>query len=198
MILEASETKASVSSLNDQQLMADAQAGSLRAFDEIARRFQVPLMRYLMRKVGQTSDAEDIFQETMLAAYRHLKRYNSRWSCSTWLFAIARNQAASYTRRNKRVFQPSDQADDAVSRPVDAVKRLDQAEQSASLWTVARQQLSADQFDVLWMTFALQWPIDKVAQSMGNNGLAVRVALHRAKKNLKSAALKAGMRVEDE
>ena len=59
---------------SNEDLAARAQAGCLSSFEELMRRFQVPLLHFL-RRVGPDFDAEDVLQETFLRAYSQLGRY---------------------------------------------------------------------------------------------------------------------------
>jgi RNA polymerase sigma-70 factor (ECF subfamily) len=76
--------------VTNQQLAASAQAGSMAAFEQLCRRFQVRWVHYLRQKTGSLQTAEDLVQETLLEAFRNLQSYDSTWRFSTWVFTIAR------------------------------------------------------------------------------------------------------------
>ena len=69
--------------------------GCAACFDELVRQFQSPLLHFLIRRLGSRQDAEDVLQETFLAAFRNLDRYQSTWRFSTWVFTIASRNATS-------------------------------------------------------------------------------------------------------
>ena len=83
---------------SNEDLAGRAQAGCMSSFEELMRRFQVPLLHFL-RRVGPNFDAEDVLQETFLRAFAQLDRYHSRWRFSTWLFTIARRTSINFHRR---------------------------------------------------------------------------------------------------
>ncbi|HWD39061.1 MAG TPA: RNA polymerase sigma factor [Fimbriimonas sp.] len=56
---------------------------------------------FCLRLVGSSQDAEDVVQETFLAAIAGRERFAGRSSESTWLFRIARNRAYKLLRRRK-------------------------------------------------------------------------------------------------
>src|SRR4051794_35378927 len=70
-------------------------------FESLVRRFQVPLLHYLLRRTASRADAEDLVQESFLAAYKNLASYDSRWRFSTWLFTIANRLATSAARKGR-------------------------------------------------------------------------------------------------
>ena len=170
----------------DADLVRAAAGGCRESFAALARAYQVPLLRFLRQRLGATEDAEDVFQETMLAVHRNLDRYDDRWAFSTWVFTIARRQAVSFQRRPRLRLAGGDGSLDHVaaraSDPAGTVARDDDAQ---NLWTVARRALSADQFDIVWMHYAEQLSLDDVAKVVDKSSLSVRVALHRARQKLK-------------
>src|SRR5271157_2273313 len=83
---------------SNEELAVRAQRGCLPSFEELLRRFQVPLLHFL-RNVGPEVDAEDVLQETFLRAYSRLNCYRPQWQFSTWLFTIARRISINYHRR---------------------------------------------------------------------------------------------------
>ena len=69
----------------DEELARRAQLGCTDSFEELVRRFQVPLLRFLGRRTSAV-DAEDLLQDTFVRAYQNLQRYRSAWRFRTWLF----------------------------------------------------------------------------------------------------------------
>jgi len=174
--------------INDASLVRDALEGSARSFERLVRKHQVPILRFLKRRLGRTEDAEDVLQETFAAVHRNLHRYDARWQVSTWIFTIARRQAASHARRAKLPVEPGAVGDDQhdPNQPgVDARMVVD--DERDNLWTLARQALNGDQFDVLWMFYAEQMSLDQVAKVTDKSSLSTRVSLHRARQKLKRA-----------
>ena len=80
-------------------------------FEEIMRRHQREIMRYLLRLSNNPEDAADLFQETWLRAYRAYPRLEPEDSVRPWLYTIAsnlwRNRARDSARRI-RVLVPNE------------------------------------------------------------------------------------------
>ena len=76
-------------------------------FDEIMRRHERELLRYLLRVTSNREDALDLFQETWLRAYRAYPRLRPESRVRPWLYAIAVNLSRNFARdgaRRTRVF----------------------------------------------------------------------------------------------
>lgn len=166
-----------------EELAATAAAGSSACFDALVERFGPRLLRYLRQKVRDAHTAEDLLQETFLKAYRNLGRYDPGRPFAAWLFTIATRQAASFGRA-----RPADcpaeriePTDAGAESPLEAVARREQQE---NLWARASRELSADQFNALWLRYAEDMPVRQIAGVMGKSTVHVKVMLHRARRSL--------------
>ena len=103
----------------DEELVAEAQSGSLAAFEELARRHTQLIYRTLIAILGNYADAQDGLQDTLLSAFKHIREFQGRAKFSTWLVSIARNSAPQRLRRrrNTESLDESDNRDDEDFRP---------------------------------------------------------------------------------
>ena len=85
----------------DEELMRRAAAGDSAAFDEFGHRFRPRLSGLARRLTKNTSDAEELVQETLLKAWRNAARFDATRGCvATFVFTIARNVATDQWRRS--------------------------------------------------------------------------------------------------
>lgn len=166
---------------SDEELARQARAGSLSAFEVLARRYQPPLLHFLRKR--HTRDAEDIFQETMLKVYQSLDRYDDRRSFKTWIFTLAYRQAVSSTRKI-RLAGDECGLQSVTSDEIGPSEIAERNELHGKLWDLARQMLSDEQFSALWLAYAQSMPPRQVAVVLGRSWLWVRTNLHRARKML--------------
>jgi RNA polymerase sigma factor (sigma-70 family) len=85
----------------DSELVAQAQAGNLESFEELVRRHTQLIYRALIAILGDTADAQDAMQDTLLSAFKHIGGFQGRSKFSTWLVSIARNAALQRLRAGK-------------------------------------------------------------------------------------------------
>ncbi len=79
-----------------------ARAGDEDAFRELTDPFRRELQLHVYRIVGSAQDAEDLLQETLLAAWRGLEQFEGRASVRAWLYRIATNRALDALRASRR------------------------------------------------------------------------------------------------
>jgi RNA polymerase sigma-70 factor (ECF subfamily) len=84
-----------------------ARAGDDRAFGELTGPYRGELQLHCYRILGSVQDAEDVLQETLLAAWRGLSQYSGRASLRTWLYRIATNRCLNALRASSRRPQPT-------------------------------------------------------------------------------------------
>ena len=77
-------------------------AGEERAFQELVERYQVRLLNFIYRTIGDRERAEDLVQEVFIRVYRHLHRFDRAKKFSTWIYTIASNLAKNELRNRSR------------------------------------------------------------------------------------------------
>jgi RNA polymerase sigma-70 factor (TIGR02960 family) len=85
-----------------EQTLARARAGDEDAFRELTDPYRRELQVHIYRIVGSAQDAEDLLQETLLAAWRGLEQFRGRASVRAWLYRIATNRSLDALRARRR------------------------------------------------------------------------------------------------
>jgi len=80
-----------------------------KAFVQLIRPHRQALARYVHFQVANAEDAEDVLQETLLAAWLGLGRLRDAGSAHAWLVQVARNRCRDYFRRQGRRDLPADE-----------------------------------------------------------------------------------------
>lgn len=100
----------------EQAIMERARVGDEEAFRELTDPYRRELLAHCYRMLGSLTDAEDMLQETLLAAWRGLPRFQGRSSLRSWLYRVATNTCLNAMRSTARrvptepkpPFQPPD------------------------------------------------------------------------------------------
>ena len=189
--------------MSTSDLIARAQAGDDRAFDELTEPYRRELQAHCYRMLGSFQDAEDVLQETLLAAWRGLSRFEGRASVRTWLYRIATNQCLNARRQTKAWSVPGieppepsrfgevpwlepfpDHLLDGVNIPAGPQARVEQTESISLAFITALQLLPPRQVAVLVLRDVLGFHASEVAEMLDSTVEAVNSALKRARATL--------------
>jgi RNA polymerase sigma-70 factor (TIGR02960 family) len=89
-----------------------------QAFRELVERHRRELQLHCYRILGSVQDAEDLVQETLLAAWRGLEHFEGRASLRSWLYRIATNRCLNAMRDSgRRPQQLATRTEEYVPRP---------------------------------------------------------------------------------
>ena len=185
--------------------MERARAGDERAFAELTDPYRRELQVHCYRMMGSLTDAEDMLQETLLAAWRGLAGFQERSSLRSWLYRIATNQCLNALRSASRripaepipPFQPPEPSrrgeitwlqpypDALLEGIADTAPGPDaryQATESIELAFIAGLQLMPPrQAATLVLRDVLGFAADEVADMLGTSPTAVKGTLQRAR-----------------
>jgi len=89
---------------HEEAVLRDVQQGVPGAFDRFVDTFGNRIYAFGMRMCGQREDAEDVFQETLITAYRNLTSLREPKALTSWLYRSVAN--ACLMRRRKSKFAP--------------------------------------------------------------------------------------------
>src|SRR5579863_2345708 len=85
----------------EMDLIREAQAGSRAAFDALVRQYEHQVLRLALHLTGSEHDAEDIYQEAFLKAFRYIGNFRFECSFYTWIYRIVTNLCLDQLRRRK-------------------------------------------------------------------------------------------------
>ncbi|AXB47703.1 RNA polymerase subunit sigma-70 [Amycolatopsis albispora] len=177
-----------------------ARRGDERAFRELTEPHHHELRVHCYRMLGSLTDAEDVLQETLLAAWRGLDGYACRASVRTWLYRIATNRCLNAMRDASRrrppeptpSFEPPEPSrrtdvtwlqpcPDAVLGPETSYHRRETVELA---FIAALQRLPPRQTATLLLRDVLGYSTAEAAELLGTSPTAVKGALQRARAQL--------------
>lgn len=168
------------SSLSDETLAVAAARDEAGAFAELLRRYQSPLLAFLRRFAGRGEDAEDLLQESVCRLYAARTQYRPRWKFRTWAFTIARRTAIDAHRRESAEarLRARLEREPPPKRPPERV--------DGDLWTIARQVLTREQAEALWLFHVEGIAPREIARVLDRSWVSVRTMLCRARRTVKT------------
>jgi RNA polymerase sigma-70 factor, ECF subfamily len=86
---------------DDEALVRQAQQGNTSAFEQLVRHYDRVVLRLALNITGSYEDAQDIYQEAFLRAYRNLARFRFECSFYTWIYRIATNLCLDHLRQRQ-------------------------------------------------------------------------------------------------
>lgn len=162
----------------EDQTIAMAIAGDQSAFDTLYRHYVTRVYRYIVTRVRDVADADDLTSQTFLAALIDIGDYRGDAPFVGWLFGIAYHAVGTYYRRAKPAV-PLDEAEHLpnFTPPLDA-----QAHQHLQLHRiiVAMNRLTSERAEALRLRIFGELSAVEVAEVMGRTVPAVKMLLHRA------------------
>jgi RNA polymerase sigma-70 factor (ECF subfamily) len=186
-----------------------AQAGDGQAFQALVEPYRRELQVHCYRMLGSFQDAEDVLQDTLLAAWRGLGGFEGRASMRRWLYRIATNTCLNALRSASRRpakewdipgVQPPDPTrlgevvwlepfpdallDSAIQVPLGPEARYEQTESISLAFVTALQVLPHRQLAVLILRDVLGFRASEVADMLDVTVESVNGALKRARAGL--------------
>jgi RNA polymerase sigma-70 factor (ECF subfamily) len=87
--------------VDDNVLIREAQQGNAAAFEELVRQYDQSVLRLALRMTASESDAQDVYQDAFLKAYRNLGSFRFECSFYTWIYRIVTNLCLDHLRKKK-------------------------------------------------------------------------------------------------
>lgn len=167
-------------------------------FAAIIEKYEPRLMRYLRYFVGgDLSQAEDIFQESMIKVYRNLNAFKQDMRFSSWIYRIVRNEALNHLKKNKLQATVSldNEGNDEFSllkvleSEENIVEETDRRELVAKVREVL-EHLRDDYRELLILRFLEDYDYNEISFVLKKPVGTIGVMLKRAKDTFKQLALK--------
>lgn len=143
------------------ELVAQAQAGSAEAFGRLVQERQQAVRAFLRRVCPDRAEADDLAQETFLAAWSQIGRLRPGVSVRTWLCGIAWRKARTWARGRARSARRDREWLDTRAQSFAA------AEEDRAAVAKAMAALPLDQRAAVALCLAADWSHAEAAEALG-------------------------------
>lgn len=177
-----------MNSLTDNALMLKVKAGDLDRMGLLFERHYKPLFGFLYRMTTDKEGSEDMVQNVFLRMLKYRHTFTGNGEFRTWMYHLARNVLNDYHKRSKR---QADRLDLEFSEVADeAPENTMNKEEQVYLLNRALNRLSEENREILVLSRYQELAYREIAQILNISEANVRVRIHRAMAQLKSAYLK--------
>jgi RNA polymerase sigma-70 factor (ECF subfamily) len=192
-VFSLSPTFVEIEAPDTRNLLDLAQAGDAEAFGAICRVYETRLLRQAMTLCGDAILAEDLAQDSLVEAWKSLRRYNGRCQFFTWLCAILLNRYRNVIRGNRfrptsppggqdqEALEPQTNLPDPAALPDQAIERREQA----LLVRQCVQSLPARHQQVIYLRFYVDDSLEGIAAALGCSVGTVKSRLFHALEKLR-------------
>ena len=173
--------------LGDEELVARAQRGDRRAFEELVERHKQKAYRIAFDFARDREEAKDLSQEAFLKAFTHIGRFDGRSGFYTWFYRILVNVCLDYRRRAKRTsaeefnetVESQVELSPLISNPISPDQHAIAGQLSRRVGA-ALEMLPAKQRTAFILKNHQGLSIKEIAETMETAEGTVKVHLHRA------------------
>jgi RNA polymerase sigma-70 factor (ECF subfamily) len=113
-----------LSRIDDTVLVREAQRGDRAAFEELVRHYDHAVLRLAMHLTGSETEAQDVYQEAFLKAYRNLGSFRFECSFYTWIYRIVSNLCLDHLRKKQVRKEDAPVAVDAEGKSYDVLEQV--------------------------------------------------------------------------
>jgi RNA polymerase sigma-70 factor (ECF subfamily) len=112
------------SRIDDTMLIREAQRGNRAAFEELVRHYDQAVLRLALHLTGSESDAQDIYQDAFLKAYRNVGTFRFECSFYTWIYRIVTNLCLDHLRKRQVRKEDAHVATDSSGEEYDLLSQV--------------------------------------------------------------------------
>jgi len=110
--------------IDDTILIREAQRGNRGAFEELVRHYDQAVLRLAMHLTGSDHEAQDVYQEAFLKAYKSIGNFRFECSFYTWIYRIVTNLCLDHLRKRQVRKEEAPVATDAAGEQYDVLEQV--------------------------------------------------------------------------
>jgi RNA polymerase sigma-70 factor (ECF subfamily) len=113
-----------IARIDDTMLVREAQRGNRAAFEELVRHYDQAVLRLALHLTGSEHEAQDVYQDAFLKAYKSIGNFRFECSFYTWIYRIVTNLCLDQLRKKQVRKEDAPVATDASGEQFDVLDRV--------------------------------------------------------------------------
>ena len=177
--------------MDDKELMLLVRDGNKEAYEVLIKKHMSQAKTFACQYVHDAYAAEDIVQESFADIYIQRSNFDQQYSFSTYLYAIIKNKAMNYLRKNREL--PMSSFEEQTETPLLEQNLIDDVTPETEYFRKtelrelmsAIQKLNEDEKNLLYLYAAEDCTYKEIAGRLGITVTQVKIKLFRTRKKLR-------------
>ena len=169
--------------MTEADLIRAVQRGEEKAFTEMFNTYKLPVYYFILRRIRNETDAEDLVMETFERAFASIKYFIPLVRLSTWLHEIAKNRIIDFVR-TKKITPPMTELDYTI-KDTYTPERICIYNQEFKIVQEGIRTLKNEVHRKLMIMYCQGWKMREMAAELKMPMGTVQTYIHRSKNKLK-------------
>lgn len=169
-----------------EELVEKAQKGDKKAFTQLIHTIRQDLYKITRCRLSCEDDIEDAVQETMISAFKNIKKLNKKESCKTWIIKILVNKCNQIYKKNKSrnisFEELKKEPDYSDSENYTELEKID--------FYFILNDLNYDERIAILLFYLEDYSIKDIAKILKSNENTIKTRLRRGKEKIKNKYIK--------
>ena len=173
--------------MDDLEMITAVRMGDRDAFCDLVERYQRTLYYFVVGKVADDTEAKDIVQKTLVAAFQNLDDFRVGESFFVWLKGIALNHCRNEWRRYQSEARRAGRLLEEKRAELELASfdsRADESERRIGALRQCLQQLSPQERKAVDLRFVQELSLHAIGEHLGRGAEAARLFLYRIRQRL--------------
>lgn len=165
---------------DEKKIVGRAKSGDKDAFGSLYDHYEPQIYRFVLLKISNKAEAEDLTHQVFLSAYENIGNYKESGNpFSSWLYEIARNRVVDHYRLAKADLPLPDGNSEIFAVPAGLPDAIDQVFDLEKV-KIALTSLRPEYQDVIIMRYVEELSLEETAANLEKSVGAVKLLQHRA------------------
>ncbi len=170
----------------ESQWISDAQKGSREAFGKLIEAHHVGIRAYLLVRIDNPHDAEDLAQDTFITAFKKLNDFDISKPLGPWLRGIAFRLLANYRKKHKPSYiGANEELDGLIHQTIEKRQHLGSEAERLEALKLCMQELNPESQSLIHTRYLKGKSLKELCKTSNRKHSAIAMQLHRIRHALK-------------